>query len=608
MLHTSIDGILTKVNRKEGDTLAWIDGRWVERAEREEIIETYREYLDVIDEQYPDIDEMPADLLSDYFERYKELDRLERIHRCELDAYEFALEYFSELRNPGNDGNWDGFDVTDKASAPAFHLEMTDIIDDVSTVNTNAKVAIAAPRSHAKSTWFTKDMPLKEVVYRKRRYIIIISETPAVATANMEWIRNQLKFNVKLREDFGPLLSPKDQTNIKDNGEEFIAWHTEGGGSKRQLALVQAASTGQALRGRNWNGTRPDLIICDDLEDARPGGNASTPEQRSKLLAWFAQTVMPLGDPKGKRTAFVVVGTTVHRESLLMNLLHKRSDFKSLIYRAIIEQPRRQDLWEQCRLIYVDRTNDNRADDARAYYEDNYDDMNDGASVLWPEVQPLWKLMTWKWDNGSLAFNTEYMNNPIDEDSMVFNPDTFAYYDRRVDYLSGNYDVSMGIDFAMGKERSDYSAIVIVAKEKSTGIIYVIDAWGERIKPDEFMKKIVEKVLEYQPTVIAAEAQAAQEFFVDELKKALERVGYPASTRVKKIKHRSRKELRIEAMLPSIENETIQFNRNHALLLEQFEGYGTNAADDLPDAMEMAVSACAEGDVVVRTVKRMNRW
>ncbi|MBS4195339.1 phage terminase large subunit [Bacillus sp. FJAT-49870] len=550
---------------------------------------------------------MPGDILADYFDKARELERLERIHRCENDAYEFALEYFSDARNPGNDGNWDGFDIESKADAPDFHLEMTEIIDDVSEVNTNAKVAIAAPRSHAKSTWFTKDAPIKEVCYRKRRYIIIISETPSVATANMEWIRNQLKFNRKLREDFGPLLSPKDQSNIKDNGEEFIAWHPEEGGGKKQLALVQAASTGQALRGRNWNGTRPDLIICDDLEDARPGGNASTSEQRSKLLSWFAQTVMPLGDPKGRRTAFVVVGTTVHRESLLMNLLHKRSDFKSLIYRAIIEQPRRQDLWEKCRLIYIDRDNPNRAEDARRFYETNYESMNEGSHVLWPEVQPLWKLMTWKWDNGSLAFNTEYMNNPIDEESMVFNPELFTYYDRPIDYLNGNYDVSMGVDFALGKQRGDYSAIVVVAKERSTGVKYVIEAWGDRIKPDEFMKVIVEKVLEYQPTVIAAESQAAQEFFVDELKKALTRVGYPAGTRVKKIYQRSRKELRIEAMLPAIESKELQFNRNHALLLEQFEQYGTGAHDDVIDGLEMAVSAVSESDVVVRTVRVQNR-
>src|SRR5690606_8466743 len=217
-----------------------------------------------------------------------ELERLERIHRCEGNLLEFSIEYFSEARNPENDGNWEGFDLTDVSEAAQFHRGITDIMNDVSTVEVNANVAVAAPRSHAKSTYLSKAFPVHEVVYRRRKYTIIISETPAVSTANMEWIRNQLKFNKKLREDFGPLLSPKDQANITDNGEEFIAWHedTDDGGRK-QIALVQAASTGQALRGRNWNGSRPDLIICDDLEDARPGGNASTPEQRVKLREWF---------------------------------------------------------------------------------------------------------------------------------------------------------------------------------------------------------------------------------------------------------------------------------------------------------------------------------
>ncbi|MBO0602710.1 phage terminase large subunit [Sporosarcina sp. E16_3] len=481
-------------------------------------------------------------------------------------------------------------------------------MDNVSTTEKNAKIAAAAPRSHAKSTWLSKAFPVSELVFRKRKYTIIISETPTVAKANMEWIRNQLKYNRKLREDFGPLLSPKDQSNIVDNGEEFIAWHDDGHGGKRQLAIMQAASTGQALRGRNWNGTRPDLILCDDLEDARPGGNASTPEQRLKLRDWMAQTVMALGDPKGVKTAFVVMGTTVHRESLLMHVLYGRSDYKSTVYRAIINEPKRMDLWEQCRLIYINRDNSKRADDARQFYADNREDMDEGVEVLWQEFQPIWKLMTWKWDNGSKAFNTEYMNNPVDPDSMIFNPETFTYYHGEIDYLSGRYDVSMGVDPAMGKQRGDFSAIVTTAKDRETGIIYVIDAYGERIKPSDFIKVIVEKVLKYQPTVVAAEAVAAQEFIVDELKKALEAVGYPAGTRVKKIYHRSRKELRIEALLPQIENGTIQYNRRHSLLLEQYEMYGTGSHDDVIDAAEMSVSALLGQAASVTTVRRASRW
>lgn len=64
---------------------------------------------------------------------------------------------------------------------------------------------------------------------------------------------------------------------------------------------------------------------------------------------------------------------------------------------------------------------------------------------------------------------------------------------------------------------------------------------------------------------------------------------------MKEIKQRQRKELRIEALLPDIENGTIQFSRRHALLLEQFERYGSNSHDDLPDALEMAVRVTKDG-------------
>lgn len=523
---------------------------------------------------------------------------------------EFAIEYFSEARNPGNDGNWAGFDIKDADDSPEFHRKLVGMMDRVSTDKVNAKVAAAIARSHGKSTWLSKGFPVSEICYRKRNYVIIISETPTVSKANMEWIRNQFKFNAKLRADFGPLLSPKDQSNIVDNGEEFIAWHPSADGGKKQLALIQAASTGQALRGRNWNGSRPSLIIMDDLEDARPGGNASTSEQRQKLRDWFSQTVMPLGDPKGEKTAFVIMGTTVNMRALLMHVLHERADFESQIYRAIIKEPQRADLWEQCRLIYTDRDIPNRADRALEFYEANRNEMDKGVEVLWPEFQPIWKLMTWKWDNGTKAFNTEYQNNPIDPESMIFNPEEFKYYNGEIDTSSDIYDVSFGVDMAMGKSRTkgDYSAVTVLAKDKQTGTVYVADSYIERIKPDGFIEEIVRLVLKHQPTVIAVESNLAQEFFADELKKALVRIGYPAETRLKKIYNRTRKELRIEAMLPDIENGTIQFSRKHSLLLEQYERYGQGEHDDGPDSHAMALSALAEGDVSVTTVRRNDRW
>ncbi|WP_232696167.1 phage terminase large subunit [Brevibacillus daliensis] len=593
--------IVNETNERGRKAIAWTNGKWLARSERKELIDTLRLGTKNLRKKL-DAGTLSADEGVQLRAWLTELKRLERIHRAEVDLLYFAYEYFGEHYNPDNSGNWIPVTIDE---APDFHRELCDIMNTVSNDVINAKIAWAAPRSHAKSSYLSKAFPLHEIVFRKRKYIVIISETPQVSTANMEWLGIQLKSNAKLRADFGSLLSLKQQENPKDNSSEFIAWETRENGP-HMLTRVEAASTGQALRGRNWNGTRPDLIICDDLEGKK---NTNTAELRKELRDWFTQVVMPLGDPAGKKTAFVYMGTMVHAEANLRYVIEERSDFKSRLFKAIIEPPTRGDLWERCRAIYTDRENPNRAEDAEEFYAANRDEMDRGAVVLWPAVQPLWTLMKWKWDNGSKAFNTEYQNTPLDEESQVFVPERFTYWDKDYpnrDFTGNNYEIYMGIDFAMGKTRGDYSAIVTVARRKDTGGIYVIDAWGERVHPDEFMRVIVRKVMEYQPTAIAAESQAAQEFFVHKLKEALRREGYPSQTRVKEIKQRQRKQLRIEAMLPEIENGTIQFSRKHALLLEQFERYGSNSHDDLPDAQEMAVSIAKKGKK--RALKEKPAW
>lgn len=567
--------------------MAWVESekRWMDRKERQEVIETLEEYLMAIDP-----DNMDEDELEEVAAIYNEYERLKRIHRAEVDLLYFAWEYFSEKGNPNNPGNWEGFDLESPEDAANFHKEICADMDRVSNEEKNAHIVRAAPRGHAKSTYLSKAFPLREVCFRKRKYIIAISITPDVAMKNIEWISMQLKHNKKLREDFGPLLSPKKQENPRDNSEAFIAWYETIDGDQKLLTLVEASSTGKALRGKNWNGSRPDLVICDDLEDIKE--NCGTEEQREKLKDWFNSVVLPLGDPKGKRTAFVVMGTTVHYDSLLMDLLYRRTDFKSKVYRAIIKPPEREDLWEECRQIYQDYDNPNREEAAKAFYEKNKEEMEKGAVLLWPESQNLWKLYTFKWNRGTKAFNTELMNNPVDEESAVFNPKEFTYWDKEDPnrtFTHDDYHFGIGIDLAMGKERGDFSAIEVIARHKRTGVVYVIESYIERIHPDKFLDVCIQKILEYQPDVVAAEAQAAQEFFTYYLKERLQALGYPAHTRVQEIKHKSRKELRIEALLPDIQAGKIQFHSKHARLLEQFEMYGNNFHDDGPDALASIV-------------------
>jgi hypothetical protein len=75
-----------------------------------------------------------------------------------------------------------------------------------------------------------------------------------------------------------------------------------------------AVSTEQSIRGLRHNQHRPDLIICDDLEDM---ASVKTYENRQKIYNWLCGEVMPLGD---HGTRFVVVGNLLHEDSLVMRL------------------------------------------------------------------------------------------------------------------------------------------------------------------------------------------------------------------------------------------------------------------------------------------------
>ncbi|MCY9510660.1 hypothetical protein M5W68_02920, partial [Paenibacillus larvae] len=154
--------------------MTWTGTEWLKREKREELI---RKYTELIDAMAANQNRLTESELAELDEYLTELERLERIHRGERDLLYFAWEYFSETRNPGNPGNWDSFELEDVADAPQFHKEICDEMNRISYVRRNGKVAVAAPRSHAKSTYLSKANPLREIVYRLRKYIIVISET-----------------------------------------------------------------------------------------------------------------------------------------------------------------------------------------------------------------------------------------------------------------------------------------------------------------------------------------------------------------------------------------------------------------------------------------------
>lgn len=551
--------------------MAYVDGAWLDRPARQQRIDELVEENKLLQKVIAGPDATNYDL--DQLELNLELlEKLKRVHRAEFDTLYMTYEYFSEERNPENESNLipAGQCLEDAAE---FHQELCGLLDEITKGTIDTNVGWSVGRNHAKTAYLSNSYLCKEVVYRHKKYIVEVSETTDVAGDFIKWTVNQLKFNQKLRDDFGPLLHPRPAMNEVDNKYEFIT----STGTK-----VEAKGTGTQVRGLRHLSYRPDLFLLDDLES---GENTSTAEMRKKNLHWFRSEML---EALGFGGTCIYMGTIVHYDSLLNHVLTKRKDFTSRKFPAILSWATREDLWEEWRQLYNEDREDAK-ERADAFYEKNEEEMLKGTEVLWPQRYSYKYFMEKREDMGTRAFNQEYQGNPIDEESQVFKPEQMVYY---VDTDLGDkeFDYFCGIDFAMGKEKGDYGAIISLARNRKTHICYVVDAFIERVHPDRLLEKAVELTLKYQYDGMAVEAQQAQEWWAEKLEEALQEEGYPSKTRLKQIKQRTRKALRIESLLPDIQTGKIRFKKSQLLLLEMFELYPNHNHDDGPDALQMAFS------------------
>lgn len=531
--------------------------------------------------------ELLADLIklgkadNSHYDRFvdvdEELTNLERINRGEHDVLYFAMEYFSDDGNPDNDDNLIPSGVNYNNAAD-FHKELCGLLNDVANGNQRQNVAWACPRRHAKTAYLSNIFMAHQIAYGHQRYIVLVSETTDVAGDFITWTRYQLKLNAKLRNDFGELLHPKASRNELDNKYEFIT---------STNIKVEAKGLGTQMRGLRHGSVRPGIFILDDLESKE---STNTPDQITKSKRWFSEEMLPALSKDG---ICVYLGTILCYDSLLDSVIRERKDFESRKYSAIIEWSTRDDLWEGWRRLYREDTPTARMN-AFDYYEKNKEEMTAGTRILWDGYFEYVELIEILENSGIKAFNQEYQNEPTDEERQIFKPEDMTYY-TEFDVRNKQFDYFAGIDFAMGKERGDFSTIVTLAKNKRTGVCYVIDVYEQRVHPDKFLEAIIEHTLRYQYEGIAVEAQMAQEWFADQLRDRLALRGYPAHTRLKKIKQRTRKELRIEALLPEIQAGKIRFSKKHTNLLGQMQYYPMVSHDDILDALAMAYDAAKQG-------------
>lgn len=436
--------------------------------------------------------------------------------------------------------------------------------------------AIEAPRGHAKSTTFTFKDDLHAAVYGYKHYIIILSDSSEQAEGFLVDIKTELEENAALKEDFGELEGKvwKSSVILLANGVK-----------------IEAIGSGKKIRGRRHKQWRPDLIVCDDLENDE---NVNTPEQRKKLRDWFYKAVSKAGDTY---TDIVYIGTLLHFDALLANVA-KNPSYKSVRYQGVISFATNGELWDAWESIFTDLSNDNRQEDALEFFQANREAMLEGTAVLWEEKLSYYDLMVIRISEGEASFNSEIQNDPIDPENCTFQEEWFDFWDdegkAQPDFSDPKFLFVGANDPSLGKnKKSDTSSIIALAKDTQTGYLYVVIADIAKRKPDQIIEDALDASRRLQREYkrpyykFGVETVQFQYYFAEIMRQRAAAVGEYLP--IEEINSTQNKDARIQSLQPFVKNGYIKFSKKHKTLLKQMTEYPMGKNDDAPDGLQMAV-------------------
>ena len=358
----------------------------------------------------------------------------------EMDIEFFALCYFPKYfdREFGN-----------------FHKELFAELKYM-LAHTGLIEAFGLPREHGKSTINSFLFPLYSTLYKKSQFTLIISATEQIALPFLDMIKDELENNSLLLEDFHI-----QKGNRWNNNEIWIK------GSNQIDACIMIRGIDGSLRGIHFKQHRPQLVLLDDL---LKDDTAKSETKREQVKNTFTDVVIPIGT---KNTNILVVGTVLHEEDLMADLLKgKIPGVRSIRKSAIISFSSRDDMWGEWERLYNNLEDRDRIQTAKDYYEMHQEEMLEDTDILWKEYLDYYYLMCKKQAMGDKSFFKELQNDPRSTDDYIFQNITFYEQLPPMEEL----EIVMYIDPAIkAGKRNDYSAVTILGKHRVTGQMYVID-------------------------------------------------------------------------------------------------------------------------------------
>lgn len=314
-------------------------------------------------------------------------------------------------------------------ASPPFHAQGWELY-----CSPAKRASIVAPRGHAKSTAFTHDFVLAAICFRARSYVLLVSATEDLAIGHLGDIAQELRENDDLRAEFGIVALDTDAKT------DCIVRFADG-----HRARILIKGSGQKMRGVKWMGRRPDLILCDDLEDDDQVENI---DRRRAFRRWFTRTLLPIGSAN----AIVRVhGTILHDDALLARLQRNKS-WATLFFAA-----------------------------HRSY--------SDFSAILWPEMFSEARLRdiqhAMEEQDDSAGYSQEYLNAPLDLKQAFLAPEGFLPL-RPTDWDTPRI-THIGCDFAVSKRDAANRTSFTVGGATPDNSLLILDQHVDRWDTSEWI-------------------------------------------------------------------------------------------------------------------------
>ncbi len=432
---------------------------------------------------------------------------------------------------------------TEYDTAP-FQHEMLGLTEDEDV----KRLVILAFRGSAKSTIVSLSYVLWSILGKpQKKFVLLLGQTQPQARQHLKNIKDELERNPLLRRDLGPFEEREDE------------WNSSSLVIPKYGARITAVSCDTSMRGIRHGPHRPQLIVCDDLENL---DSVRTRESRERLYQWVMGEVIPAGT---KDTKAVFIGNLLHEDSLLMRLKTTIEEGKesSSIFR-------------------------------------HYPLLDATDRCIWPGKFPTTADVERerKRVGDEIAWYREYLLRIVPTVDQVIRQEWIRFYDKAPDESHPQFQfVASGVDLAISQsESADYTAIVSAK----------IAGYGEKMKI-YILPNPINKRMTHLQTINCANDLAFclgkgdkddPYFFVEEVgyQKAFIEQLQEKDCQVYGIKTRAQdKRARLSLFSHLVESGQVLFPKKGAeALIQQLVHFGTERHDDLADSFALLLMGVVE--------------